>query len=195
MPGYPQCWANLGRALRERGPAGAQEFLTRLEVVERDYPQAINNHVRAIQSDCLVATGQIAQARRQRQQAIQLGTEDIAFFADEAKASLAENNPAAAIAVLDKARQLGISNDYSEAIYANALEAADNTEAALALRAAKIAQNSSDPAFYNDQAKTLAKLNRLDEALALLDQAERDGIANEVTRTIRRQLQARRRTD
>lgn len=141
-PNYPNQWANLGRALRARGPTGAQEFLTRLEVVERDYPQAINNHVRAIQADCLVATGQIAQARRQRQQAIQMGTADIAFYAAEATASLAENKPLAAIAVLDKARQLGISDDYTEAIYANALETNGDAEKALALRAAKIAQNS-----------------------------------------------------
>lgn len=252
LPGYPQYWANLGSALREHGAAGAQEFLQRLEVVERDYPQAVNDYVRAIQADCLAACGQSGQARRLRQQAIQAGSAHAAFYNDEARAldaegqaeqalellqlarkrgfhddvtqaieskilqdmgrgeearaqrlaliaegskhptyyndeasaCLQEGRPGAALAVLEQAQGLGITNDYLEAVHANALEAAGESKAALALREAKINANSRNPAFYNDQAKTLAKLQRLDEALAVLDLAERRGIANEYTRQI-----------
>ena len=52
LPSFPQYWVNLGRAMREHGQDSAAAFLQRLEQVERDYPQAINNHVQAVRVDC-----------------------------------------------------------------------------------------------------------------------------------------------
>jgi hypothetical protein len=59
---FPPYWANLGRTMLARGKEGASAFLNRLNLLEQDCPEAIDEHVRAIQLDCLKLSGKGEQA-------------------------------------------------------------------------------------------------------------------------------------
>ncbi|HEX7241673.1 MAG TPA: AAA family ATPase [Longimicrobiaceae bacterium] len=181
---YPHYWANLGKALLARGPADAADFLSRLELLEKDCPEAINDYVRAIQFDCLRLVGDTRRASAQRMAEIEAGSRHPAFYNDEAKARLDRGDTAGALEVLDLAEQREGANDFTRAIRASVLQRSDPA-AASALRMAEIEAGSRHPAFYNDEAK--ARLDRGDTAGALevLDLAERRGCASDFTRSIR----------
>ena len=87
--------------------------------------------------------------------------------------------------MLDQARQQNCANDFTEAIYATALEAAGRDDEAAALRQEKIAAGSRHPAFYANHAKWLLdKKDDANAALRVLDQARQQNCANNFTEAI-----------
>ena len=114
----------MGKALLSRGTEGAKEFLSHIEVLERDCPQAIDDHVRAIQCNALEMSKNTKQASDLRMERINAGSRDAIFYTDEAKARLDAGDAAGALDILDKAKRNGCADEYTEAIRASVLRPA-----------------------------------------------------------------------
>ena len=182
---FPPYWANLGRTLLAQGKEGARAFIQRLEELEEDCPEGINDHVRAIQSECLQLIGLVEQAAAMRMEKISTGSRDVIFYNDEAKARLDAGDTQGALDILDLAAQNGCAGDFTEAIRANVLQQSGQAKQASALRMEKIRAGSRNAAFYANEAKA-----RLDEgdtqgALDILDLAARNGCADDFIEAIR----------
>ena len=183
-PAFPPYWADLGKTLLARGRDGAVDFLARLELLDQDCPQAIDGHVRSIQSDCFKLVGQNDQAAIVRMEKIRAGIRDAAFYADEAKARLDAGNPQGALEILDLAEKNGCANEFTAAIRATILQHTD-PERAASLRMEKISAGSRNAVFYADEAKARLDAGNPQGALEILDLAEKNGCANEFTAAIR----------
>jgi lipopolysaccharide biosynthesis regulator YciM len=145
----------------------------------------MDGHNLAIFATCLAATGQANRASEIRQAQIAAGSRHAAFYCDEAIYLRDANRLDEALQVLDRATQVGIANEYPLSVRASILERQGKGEEASRLRQAQIAAGSRHAAFYCDQAIYLRDANRLDEALQVLDKAERAGIANKYTLSVR----------
>lgn len=119
---YPHYWANLGRSLLAQGEVGARDFLLRLTDLEQNCPQAIDNHVRAIQADCLVRVGLPALATALNMEQIDAGSLDAAFYANEALVRRDAGNLQGALKILDLAEQRGIANHHTRGIRISVLK-------------------------------------------------------------------------
>ncbi len=181
---FPPYWADLGNNLLARGRVGASDFLSRLESLEQDCPQAIDGHVRAIQSDCLKLVGHAGRASALRMAEITAGSRDPAFYNDEAKARLEGGDIPGALEILDLAEKNGRADDFTKSIRASVLQRSD-PDAASALRMAEITAGSRHPAFYNDEAKARLEGGDIPGALEILDLAEKNGRADDFTKSIR----------
>jgi hypothetical protein len=182
---FPQYWANLGRTLMAQGKDGARDFVQRLEELEKDFPKAIDDHIRAIQSDCLKLIGQADQATTLRMERIRAGSRHPAFYADEAKARLEAGDARGALEILDLAEQNGCANDFTASIRTTVLQQSGQTGQAAALRMERIRAGSRHPAFYNDEAKARLESDDMRSALEILDLAEQNGCADDFTASIR----------
>lgn len=183
-PNFPQYWANLGKALLSHGREGAEDFLGRLSVLAQEHPKAIDDHVRSIQADCFKLVGDTQQAAIQRMERINAGSQNAAFYAEEAKARMEVGDALGALAILDKAEQNGCANEYTQSIRAGVLQQTDPKQAA-ALRMQYIDAGSRNAAFYSDEAKARLDAGDAEGALAILDKAEQNGCADEYTQSIR----------
>ncbi|MGX1127277.1 AAA family ATPase [Pseudomonas sp. HLS-6 TE3448] len=193
-PGNPRNLANLGKALRARGRGGAEQFLQRLAEHRAQYPEAINNYVMSIETDCLEASGQTDTASRQRYEQIESATNNQAAYNDEASYQLvAKKDPKEALRILDLAERNQCSNDHADAIRGKVLEALGDGPVASELRWKRINAGNLNPAFYADEANyQLEQLNDPEQALDLLDLMELRGIANAFTQTLRSKAERRR---
>ena len=122
---FPPYVANLGWTMLARGEEGAGAFLSKLQLLEQDCPQAINGHVRLIGSDCLNLCGKEDQAAALRMEKIGAGSRDATFYADEAKARLEAGDATGALGILVLVEKNGCANDYTTAIQASALRRND----------------------------------------------------------------------
>lgn len=100
-PDFPPYLANLGRALLAHGPNGASKFLNTLKIVEKDHPQAIDDHVLAIQYNCLGLTGDKKGASILRMAKINGNSKDAVFFNDEANSRMESGDTKGALEIID----------------------------------------------------------------------------------------------
>jgi hypothetical protein len=189
---FPPYWANLGRTLLAQGRDGAREFLERLQALEEDCPEAINDHVRAIQSDCLELNDQPDAAAALRMSKVSAGSRHPGFYNGEAKARMDAGDWRGALDILDLAEKNGGASEITVAIRADALQQSGQPDAAAALRMSKVSAGSRHPAFYNDEAKARMDAGDWRGALDILDLAEKNGGANEITAVIRADVLRRR---
>lgn len=193
-PGNPRNLANLGKVLRARGRAGAEEFLRRLVRHREQYPEAMDDYVLSIEADCLEATGQTEAASRQRREQIESAAQSSVFYNDEASYQLTvKNAPQEALRILDLAERNQCSSSHTDAIRGKVLEALGDGPAASELRWKRINAGILNPAFYADEANyQLEWLNDPEKALSLLELMEQRGIADAFTQTLRRKVERRR---
>lgn len=194
FPGSPHSLANLGKALRERGKAGAEEFLLRLIEHRTKHPEAIDDFVLNIEAACLETTGQTEVASQQRLELIETGTKNSAIYCDEANYQLlVKGDPDEALRILNLAERDQCTDDHSDSILSRVLEALGKSLLASELRWKRINAGNLNPAFYVDEANyQLEQLNDPEKALELLDRMEPLGIANNFTNTLRRKANGRR---
>ena len=121
-PGFPPYLANLGHLLLSQGPAGAGAFLDRLAQHRQQYPEAINDHVLAIEADCLGRAEGREGASLLRRQRIDERSTHPAFYTAEADYQLAQGQPEEALRLLDLGLQCGAVDAYTDSIRATALE-------------------------------------------------------------------------
>ncbi|NQZ07151.1 MAG: metallophosphoesterase [Algicola sp.] len=157
-----------------------------LELAEKN--GANNNHTLNIKTHILEQSGDIKAAMALRQQQIDSGTANPAFYTDQAQAYLAENNPNEALIVLDLAEKNGAGNDFTLSIKANALDQSGEVELAFALRQSEIDNRSRHSAFYNAQAEAYLKQGETELALDVLLLAEKNGAGNDLTRNIKEKV-------
>ncbi len=181
---FPPYLANLGRALLKRGYEGAREFLAHLEFLELNCPAAINDHVRAIQCDCLVVVGTPKKASALRMEKINAGSRNAAFYVDAAKELLGAGDVAGALAILDKAESIGCSDNFITSVRASVLQRSDPAKAS-ALRMEKINAGSRDAVFYVDEANELLGAGDVAGALSILDKAESIGCSDDFITSVR----------
>lgn len=111
--GFPPYLADLGKTLLARGSVGAMDFLARLEILEVDFPKAINDHVLAIKYKCLDFTDQ-TKASALRMEKITSGSRNPAFYTDEADARQNNGDLQGALEILSLANENGCGNVYTE---------------------------------------------------------------------------------
>jgi len=144
-----------------------------------------NNYTQSIRATALAAAGDREGASQLRRSMIDAGSQDAAFYCDEAKHLIDAGNARQAIELLDKAARLGIADGYTQSIRATALAAAGDREGASQLRRSMIDAGAQDAAFYCDEAKQLIDAGNARQAIELLDKAARLGIADGYTQSIR----------
>lgn len=184
-PDFPQYWTNLGRSLLAQGEDGAQDFLNRLEKLESLCPQAINDFARSVQAHCLTRVGESAAASTLRMRMIAQGSRDPVFYNDEAQARLEANDEKGALEILRLATQRSCTDDFTDAIHANALQKSGDPHAATALRMKKIEAHSRNSVFYADEAKLRLEAGDAAGALEVLNLASQRGCTNEFTEAVR----------
>lgn len=183
-PDFPPYLANFGKTLLAQGRDGAARFLAHLKSLEADYPEAINPHVRAIQSDCVQRIGGAGEASVLRMVEIDAGSRDAVFYHDEAKARVDAGNLTGALEILNLAERRGCADDFIKAIRARILQQTDPA-AASALRMTEIEAGSHHSAFYHDEAKARLDAGNIEGALEVLDLAEERGASTDITKAIR----------
>lgn len=119
-PGFPQYWADYGHAaIASDDKNTLVEFLA--EVAEAP-DGARNDHVAAIYATALEAAGREDEAAELRREKIAAGSPDAAFYADHAKWLLdRKGDVAAALQVLEQARQRGCTDEVTDTIRTRAL--------------------------------------------------------------------------
>jgi Flp pilus assembly protein TadD/predicted phosphodiesterase len=187
QPDFPPYWTNLGKSLLAQGETGAREFLQRVKAEEQLRPQLLNEHGWAVRADCLNLIGDTTEANKLRWQRIQAGSNNPAFYNGEAQALLKAGDAEGALAVLKQAERNRATDDYTDAIRAQALQQAGRTEEAARLRQSKIQAGSNDPVFYNAEAQARLDGGDAEGALAVLKQAERNRVTDDYTDAIRAQ--------
>ncbi len=178
---HPAFYNDEARYLLDKGKA--PEALALLDKAEER--NIANAFTRAIRATALEQSGDPEAASRLRCAQIESGSRDPAFYADEARYLLEKDKAPEALALLDKAEERNIANDFTRAIRATALEQSGDPEVASRLRCAQIEAGSRHPAFYNDEARYLLDKDKPSGALEILDKAEELNIADEYTRAIR----------
>ncbi len=185
LPERPEYWSNYGKACLKQNLSG--QFLTELALYEQSAPSpvGINGFVRAVQADCLKATGDGESAFGLRQQQIIAGTNNPALYVDQAKALMAQNKPELALDILKLAEKKGVSNNHTLNIKTHILEQFGDIKAAMVLRQQQIDRGTDNPTFYNDQAQAYLAKNNAKEALVVLGLAEQNGTGDDFTLVIK----------
>lgn len=117
-PSYPPYLANLGKASLEHGEKEAQDFLHRLETLEQ---KCIDDHVVAIQADCLMKVNKDQDASKLRMEKITSGSQNAVFYNDEAKWLLKMRRVDSAKDILDLAERNKAQNEHTKNIRDNVL--------------------------------------------------------------------------
>lgn len=187
-PNFARNWSDLGTSLLAQGRAGAVDFIARVEELKSDRPEAIDDHVRAVEAACRLKVGDAATATTIRLASIHSGSRNPAFYADEAMERVNSGDAEGALEILDLAEKNGAANDYIAAIRANVLQQSDPAKAS-ALRMANIDAGSKISGLYADEARARADAGDAKGAVEILDLAERNGVATEYFAGIRARIE------
>ncbi len=185
-PEFPPYLANMGKVMLSQGGAQARRFLAHLGKVEQECPDAVNDHVRAIQADCLRLCGGKANARDLRMREINAGSQDSIFYNDEAKALKESGDLPGALDILDLAERNGAVDSFSVAIRSQILDEIDPVQASV-LRMKEIEAGSREAVFYVLEAKARSRGDRR-RALEILDLAEKNGAVDKTMEALRVKL-------
>jgi len=92
---------------------------------------------------------------------------------------------------LDSMSFRDLMDNYNLDMYCKCLSIMDDKERASQLRQAQIDQGIRRPAFYNDEAAYLRDKGQVNEALAVIDKAQRQGVADTTTRSLGNSIRKR----
>jgi hypothetical protein len=144
-----------------------------------------DEYTESIRATVLERKGDKAAASALRNKRIDAGSTNAAFYADEARYQSERGNQDEALRLLDLAHKRVCANEYTESIRATVLEKKGDKAAASALRNQRIDAGSTNAAFYNDEARYQSEQGNPDEALRLLELAQKVGCADEYTESVR----------
>nr|VFK54526.1 MAG: Calcineurin-like phosphoesterase [Candidatus Kentron sp. TUN]VFK57376.1 MAG: Calcineurin-like phosphoesterase [Candidatus Kentron sp. TUN] len=178
LPTYTPYIANIGRCQLARNEPEA--FVALVEGLD-DSVRRKDDHFQDIYSRCLERIGKENEASRVRQEQIRQGTTNPAIYNDEAQYQWQQqDDPTAALEVLEKAEQAGCANDHILAVKAGLLEALDRGAEASQIRQKEIHKGIRNAVFYNDEAQY--QWRQQDDptaALEVLETAEQAGCADD----------------
>lgn len=135
----------------------------------------------AIKAAALQQLGRKHEASALRLEMIALGSLNLAFYSDEAKARMGVGNYPGALAILDLALEKGLVDDYIVAIRTTVLDKVGRSTEATAIRLAKIKDNSRTSVFYNDEANGRVMAGNYNGAREILELAVKNNCANQIT--------------
>lgn len=189
-PDFAPYLCNLGVALRAMGSTGAREFLVIVDTARRQFPNAVNDQVVAVESRCLTAVSPDSdEPSRRRRARIVAGSQHEAIFTDEAEWQLRRRAPDAveALRILDIALDRGCHGEFAVATRAKALEVLGRRAEARGIRADLIQKGTRNAAVYHGEAMSLLHQPHPDPARALeiLDMADWLQCGDEYTVSIR----------
>ncbi|GLH40091.1 hypothetical protein RS1P1_43750 [Pseudomonas moraviensis] len=175
--GFPDYWNSYGHsAAATQDPEVISSFLDELQ----NAPDRVreNEHLISIMGKALETVGRGEEAFTLRREKIMNGSRSPAIFSDQAIWLINKKGDAqGALDLLDSLRKTGSGNEYTEAIYATALEASGEGEQAYILRQERIMAGTDNPAIYNDQARWLLDTKGdANAALKILDLASQAGM-------------------
>ncbi|MDH5561475.1 MAG: hypothetical protein OEY59_11555, partial [Deltaproteobacteria bacterium] len=147
-----------------------------------------NEYSLSVRASIFEKKGDSGKASSIRKKMIEAGSTDSVFYSDEAKylSGIGKNDDALDLITL--AEKKGISSDYALAIKAKILGKTGKKKEASRIRTKQISINSSNPAFYTDEAEYLLEKREYDKALEILDKAESIGANNEYTKSVRAKI-------
>jgi predicted MPP superfamily phosphohydrolase len=157
-----------------------------VELAEKNH--AANDFTLAIKAQILGESGQGEEASRLRQERIAAGARDAAFYADEALYLHRKGDSDGALRIVELAEKNHAANDFTLAIKAQILGESGQGEEASRLRQERIAAGARDAAFYADEALYLHRKGDSDEALRIIELAEKNHAANDFTLAIKAQI-------
>ncbi len=184
--GFPSYWNSYGHSA---AATQDRDIITSFLNEVKDAPDRVldDEHLLSIMGNALEAVERGDEAFTLRRDKILGGSRNPVIFSDQAKWLMSNKGDAqGALDLLDIIRSTGEGNEYTEAIYATALEAIGEGEQASILRQERITVGTSNPAIYNDQAKWLLDTKADPHAaLAVLSQAKRAGLEDVRMRNLR----------
>jgi tetratricopeptide (TPR) repeat protein len=170
--------------------ARRMEFTEAFQIFQLAAKRGIaDDYTLAAKATILDMAGLRRDASRFRRKVIDAGRRNVVFFNEEAVYLRDEGDFDGAIALLNKADQLGITNEYSASIRADILSRLGHADAASKICRDWIARGVRHQPFYHMEAIHLSKTGRPSEGLALLDKVVKMDIANRYTETIRRKIE------
>jgi len=182
----PAVYADEAMALARR-----REFTEAFQVLQLAAKTGVaDDYTLVAKATILDMAGMREDASRFRRKVIDAGRRNVVFYNDEAVNLRDTGDLDGAIVLLNKAEQLGISNEYTATIRADILSRMGHADAASKIRRDWIAKGSRHAAFYHMEAIHLSETGHLAEGLALLDKVAKMGVANRYTETIHRKLSA-----
>lgn len=180
QPTYAPNLANLGVSLLSQGPESASEYLRLVDQARKEHPCAVNHYVVAVELDCLdLVSPDTAAASRKRLELINSGSRHAAFFGAEASWELENGNPVEALRILDLAEERRCGDEVTTSIRATVFEKLGRGADASRLRQEMIDRGTRSPAIYSAEIAYKIGKNRLNQALKLVEQAEKSGCISE----------------
>ncbi|MEM7539214.1 MAG: effector-associated domain EAD1-containing protein [Chloroflexota bacterium] len=178
-PDHPMALANLGRCYLARNePQAFLDYHKRLSSYNRERVMQ-NDVVVSIYTNALQRVGRASDASQIRQKAIERRAKHPAFYADEARYLSELADYTSALMILSQAVEMGIENDYLRSIRGTVLQKSGRNNEASQIRRQAIADGTTTHVFYADEAIALNDAGRYADALAILDQADARGIADD----------------
>jgi len=188
-PEFPPYLADLGVALYAKGKEGAKEFVMVVEQARAKSPQAVNDHVIAIELDCLQLVDPTSDsASKRRKQLIDAGSRHSAYFASEVGWLLSVNDFSGALGVLQTARERRCMDNVLTVMHSKALHAAGRDAEASAIRLAAMESRSAEPSIYLVEARWQLARRNFDGTRFALDKMAERGLESDEAIEIRAAL-------
>ncbi|HKH43173.1 MAG TPA: metallophosphoesterase [Thermoanaerobaculia bacterium] len=168
---------------RKGNSAGA---LRSLELAEKNH--AADDFTLSIKAQILGESGQGVEASRLRQERIDAGSRDAAFYADEALYQHRKGNSAGALRILELAEKNHAADDFTLATKAQILGESGQVAEGSRLRQERIDAGSNNAAFYNDEALYQHRKGDSAGALRIIELAEKNHATDDYTFVIKTQI-------
>ncbi len=144
------------------------EFESALEIIEVSKKRGCYDiELRAKHAEILRDSGDKETASKIRNECIAEGISNPVTYVDEAVHLLSKEQPNDAIAILERARTLGLRDDHITAVLGRAYQAIGKGDEASALRMRQINAGNSNAVLFSDEIKWLRDNKRTSEAIDL----------------------------
>lgn len=183
-PTFPQYLANLGRCLIARKKP--EIYISLVKNLDRNvYEKVMDDPNLSVYATSLEETGHHHEASQLRMEQIQKSSRHPAFYNAEAMYLKQRGKYNEALKIIEKAEQRNCANDYTPAIKASLLEKKGEGDKASQLRMEHIRKGIRNPVFYNDEAKYLSGQGKYEEALKIIEIAEKKNYTDTYTYPIK----------
>lgn len=166
-----------------------KEYDKALEILNQAESSGANNeYTISVRAKILDQKGEHKEASDLRMAQIKSGTRNPIFYNDEAVKLRNLGDTEKALELLDVAENLNATNSYSVTIRASIHEKSGDCKKASELRQKHIKAGLKHSALYNDEAIYFFTLGLFNEALSVLDEANKIGISDDHNLSIRTQI-------
>jgi len=167
----------------------AGKYEEALLIIERaEKAGASNDFIISVKAKIFEQTGELEKASKLRMNIIESGTKDSVFYNDEADYLLKAGKYEQALLIIERAEKAGASDDFIMSVKAKILEQTGEHEKASKLRMNMIESGKTHAAFYNDEADYLLKAGKYEQAILIIERAEKAKCTDEYTVSIKAKI-------